>query len=203
MKFTRRQVLKSILGGFLTSFLLPGCNHIKRRGLVTTRKWKEGIRGWWIKRQAARASQRKTEREEGKRPDVPTPQPFLFCGKQRSSRGWLGEQIIPLALNEKADVAFVVENRGNAATWTCYVEMYEGPFVAYHIPYTELRLTDRKIISVHPGEAKEVALQWQRTRSVYGSISIRCFDPVLDPGLLTFEQYDRKNSGISWEKLGE
>ena len=199
---SRRYVLAGMAGVVATSAFSPGCCFLRKvihHPCNLREEWKKKSTPWWKDRQRARDKQRTAERQSGKRPNVPLPHPYLVIGRERSSRGWLGDQIKQYSLNQWGEIAFIVENKGNAPSWNCYVEIYEGPWADYGVAFSEMKLTDRKLISVRANQKKEVILRWVATR-VPGAIAIRCYDPGQDPGLLTFEQYERKNSGGSWSQ---
>jgi len=199
-RMTRRQAVLGMGALVGSGLLLTSCRPDKFIQRVPGEQfpvWKKQGLQWWTTRQKEREQQRNKERQLGKRPDVKMPYPYLECGRLSSSRGYLGVQVNQLDLDEWGEVAFVVRNLGNAPSENCVTEIYEGPLVPYHIPFVQMTLTDRKIVCVQPWETKEVLLRWRRIREI-GSIGIRCYDPLLDPGPLVFEQYDRHDSGISW-----
>ncbi len=133
---------------------------------------------------------------------MPLPRPWLEFPPLVSSRGSFGDQIRPLALNEWGEVAFILANQGNAPAFNCVVELYESVWAAYHVLFTDMQLTGREFIVLQPGERREVVLPWRATRQVGGHIICRCYDPVLDPGNLTYEQYHRQNAGVGWQNWG-
>lgn len=193
----RRQALKGIGGIVIGGTFLPGCCFIKqftKQPCTPFTEWKDGCIAWWEERSTWREKERESARRSGERPDVALPKPYLECGREISSRGWLREQIKPLQVNEWGEVAFRVRNKGNAASWTCYVETYEGPDFWSGVPFSKMRLTDQKIIVLQAGEIKEVVLSWQRTRYIHYDVIIRCYDPVQDPAILKALHPDRKNS---------
>ncbi|MBN2736287.1 MAG: twin-arginine translocation signal domain-containing protein [Spirochaetales bacterium] len=201
-KITRRKFLKymAVIGGTGASLsLLDGCCHLFNI-CDKSEEWKKNAANFWANRWRERKNQRKKEREAGKRPDVETPYPYLHCDIRNSSKGHLANQFREIPLNQWRDVYFTVNNQGNAASWMCYVEMYETPFASYHLEYSQLRLVSRKIISVLPGQHKEVIMPWQSTRLTNGGMVARCYDPLFDPGALTFEQYYRQSNGFSWSE---
>ncbi len=200
-EISRRQVLIGL--GLLASagVSMPGCCLI--RGILGNPcnpldTWKKNNKSWWKSRQAWRERERQAAIDRGERADIALPEPYLECGRIASSRGWLGPQLKAMTFNQMSEVAFVVENKGNAPSWSCFVEVYEGPFAVYGLKFSEMQLNGRKIITLQPGEQKEVVLPFKPTREKNGSISIRCHDPIQDPGIISFQQYDRKNSGGSW-----
>ena len=68
---------------------------------------------------------------------------------------------------------------GNFAAITCYTEVYEGPG-GYSTPLSGYELRGRKVITLQPGEEREVSLPWVRTRQSGRIVGI-AYDPVLDP----------------------
>lgn len=199
---SRRQILIGMAGVAATTALSPGCCFLRKvvcHPCSTREEWTNKSRPWWKLREAARDKQRKAEKEAGKRPNVPLPVPFLTIGRERSSRGWLGDQVKRYPLNQWGEVAFVVQNKGNAPSWSCYVEIYEGPWGAYGVSFGDMKLKDRKVVTVRVGQKEEVVLKWMATQ-VPGHIIIRCYDPAQDQALLTYGQYDRKNSGVAWSQ---
>lgn len=200
---SRRKIL-GLLGGFGAAIsLLPGCCSLKRLIRLPCEEkstWKIKAKEFWTARVKQRAVQRNAERKIGERPNVKTPFPYLVCDIVESSKGSLASQFRHVPLNQWSEVCFTIKNRGNAAACSCYVEMYECPFANYHMKYSDFRLVSRIVTSVLPGQKKEVAMQWQSTRPTNGGMVARCYDPILDPGALTYEQYYRQSNGFSWSQ---
>jgi hypothetical protein len=194
--------------GFFAAFgvlvsVLPGCSSLNSllRALYGNKTvWKIKAKEFWTARVKQREIQRATERREGKRPNIKTPFPFLECQASESSRGSLAAQFRQIPLNQWSDVYFNVKNRGNGAAYSCYVEMYETPFAKYHMKYSDMRLVSRIVTTVMPGQKKEVTMRWQSTRQTNGGMVARCYDPILDPGASTYEQYYRQSDGFSWSQ---
>jgi hypothetical protein len=76
-------------------------------------------------------------------------------------------------------VSLTVRNDGNAPSWTCYVELYEGPW-GYIRPLGDYRLRGRAIVSLCPGERRDVLVPWVRRETAARIVGI-VFDPLLDP----------------------
>ncbi len=189
------------LAVFLSS--IPGCCTLKQLFHIACDEkdaWKQKARDLWATKRKLRDEQRARERGEGKRPDVKTPYPYLQVDIAQSSHGTLADQFRNIPLNEWREVHFLVRNGGNGASYSCHVEMYESPWANYELPYASFRLVSRKVITVLPGHTVEVVMPWQTTRQTDGGLALRCYDPVLDPGLLVFKQRYRQDSGFSWSR---
>lgn len=148
--------------------------------------WKDQIEGWW--------RHRKKDREEDGTlhvPEHPIPKPFLDCTSH------FGPQIQALGLNEPGMVSFTVWNDGNAPAWTCYVELYEGP-AGYSHPLRDYDLRGRTIVSLRPGERRDVAVPWVRKRTSARIVGV-VFDPLLDPkDFELVEQYNRHITSVHY-----
>ena len=83
------------------------------------------------------------------------------------------------AMNVPGTIAFTVWNDGNFPAWSCYVEVYEGPG-GYSSPLSAYELRGRAIVTLHPGERREVSLPWVR-RQTTGRVVGIVHDPLLDP----------------------
>ena len=200
-EISRRQLLIRL--GLLASagVSMPGCCLIRKilgKPCDPLDTWKKNSRSWWKNRQAWRERERQIARESGERPDVALPIPYLECNRVDGSRGNVAEQWKTIPLNQWGEISVAIENKGNAPSWSCFVELYEGPWSAYDVRYEKMRLTGRKIIAIQPGEIKEVVLAWQKTRVNNGHLIMRCYDPIQDPGILTYQQLWRQNSGFGW-----
>ncbi len=79
------------------------------------------------------------------------------------------------------------------------LEVYESPFVPFHLAFKDFTFNNRIITSLMAGEQREVKLRFRITKPKAG-IAFRCYDQFSDPGLSVFEQYDRHNTGFSWER---
>jgi len=200
---SRRKILGLMMGSAAVLTLIPGCSALRRLFGISpkaTDEWRSKAKEFWTARVQKRKAQRAVDRREGKRPDVNTPYPYLAFDISESSRGYLMEQFRQIPLGEWADVYVGVRNQGNGASSTCYVEMFEGPLVPFHVKYSDMRLVSRLMTSVLPGQDKEVVMRWQATRATNGSVVVRCYDPVLDPGAAAYEQYFRQSGGFSWQQ---
>jgi hypothetical protein len=125
---------------------------------------------------------------------VPRPRPFLDCTSN------FGPQILAQERGQPATLSFTVWNDGNFAAWSCYVEVYEGPG-GYSHPLSDYALRGRRIITLHPGERRDVVLPWVRegtTGRVVGVVS----DPILDPkDFAVVEQHNRHITSIHFTNL--
>jgi len=123
-KITRRKALK--IGG-ITAFAalsLPGCCCLREFLHIPCdpiKKWKDENSVWWRNQKKQREVQRKKEIDDGKRPDVELPKPYLDIGRIAGPHDWPIYQVRNFHLNEWRDLFVVVRNNGNAATWTCIV----------------------------------------------------------------------------------
>ena len=88
-------------------------------------------------------------------------------------------QINSQSINQPGEISYTVSNMGNFAAITCYTEVYEGPG-GYSTPLSGYELRGRKVITLQPGEEREVSLPWVRTRQSGRIVGI-AYDPVLDP----------------------
>lgn len=148
--------------------------------------WKDEIRDWW--------RERKRQREEDGTlhvPEVPIPKPYLDCTSH------FGPQLRELAPNEPGQLSFTVRNDGNFPAWTCYAELYEGPR-GYSRPLSDYALRGRTVLSLRPGERREVLVPWVRREAsarIVGIVS----DPLLDPkDFALVEQYNRHITSVHY-----
>lgn len=149
-------------------------------------KWNEQLNEWWKKRQK--------EREPRKPGPVPMPRPYLDCTSN------FIPQIVPLIVDEPGRVSFTIWNDGNFPTWTCYVQIYEGP-EGYTHPLSDYKLRGQTIITLQPGERREVTLPWVRSQHTGRIVGI-CFDPLLDPKNFTLvEHYNRHITSVHYLNL--
>jgi hypothetical protein len=200
---SRRKILGLMMGAAAVLTLIPGCSALQRLFGISpkaTDEWRSKAKEFWTARVQKRKAQRAVDRREGKRPDVNTPYPYIIIDRSESSHGYLQEQLRDVPLGVWTDAYVPVRNQGNAASPACYVEMYEGPLVPYHVKFSDMRFVSRVRTSLMAGQRKEVVLRWQTTRATNGSVVLRCYDPILDPCELVDEQFSLKCSGFSWQK---
>jgi hypothetical protein len=149
-------------------------------------QWKDAIGEWWTRRKRERA-------DDGTLhvPTRPIPKPFLGCTSN------FGPQVSALALNQPGNVSLTVRNDGNAPSWTCYVELYEGPWGYIH-PLGDYQLRGRAIVSLCPGERRDVLVPWVRRESAARIVGI-VFDPLLDPkDFALVGQHDRHVTSVHY-----
>jgi hypothetical protein len=157
-------------------------------------KWSEAIDDW--------LAEREKEREEGVEEDE--------CGRPqrrpRRPRPYLdatsnfGPQITALTVGQPGTVSFTVWNDGNFPAWTCYVDVYEGPG-GYTSPLSSYELRGRRIITLHPGERREVSLSWVRQQGS-GRIVGVVYDPLLDArDFAVVEQFNRHITSVHYTNL--
>jgi len=148
--------------------------------------WKEVIRTWWRDR-------KKQREEEGTLyvPERPMPKPYLDCTSN------FGPQLRSMGLNERGQLSFTVWNEGNFPAWTCYAELYEGPG-GYSHSLSAYALRGRTVLSLRPGERRDVLVPWVRREQsarIVGIVS----DPLLDPKDFTLvEQYNRHITSVHY-----
>lgn len=156
--------------------------------------WSDAIEKW--------LTEREEEREEGVEEDE--------CGRPqrrpRKPRPYLdatsnfGPQITALAVGQPGLVTFTIWNDGNVPAWTCYVELYEGPS-GYTSPLSAYELRGRRIITLHPGERRSVAVPWVRQQAT-GRIVGLVFDPLLDArDFAVVEQSNRHITSVHYTGL--
>jgi hypothetical protein len=149
-------------------------------------EWSEQIAEWLDRR----------EREHPPNQDDRTrrPRPYLDIAAT------FAPQISASQVGEDSTVTVRVWNAGNVPAWSCYVEVYEGPGgfatpLADHIP------RGQAIITLHPGEQREITLPWRRDART-GRIVAIIFDPILDPkGFTVVPQTDRHLASVSYVDL--
>jgi hypothetical protein len=157
-------------------------------------KWHQAIRKFLAQREKEREKERERDECGRDRRKVRMPRPYL------DSTSNFIPHILALRVNEPGTVSFTVWNDGNYPAWTCYVEVYEGPW-GYTSPLSAYSLRGRRIITLHPGERREVSLPWvrmQRTGRIVGIV----FDPLLDPrDFAVVEQSNRHITSVHYDDL--
>lgn len=164
--------------------------------LPRNRKWKGELDQWLAKRREEREAGFQHLRDD--------------CGrdvrKMRMPRPWLdatsnfGPQISSLRIGEAGSISFTVWNDGNYPAWSCYVEVYEGPG-GYTHPLSSYALRGRRIITLHPGERRDVHLPWVRMEQT-GRVVGLVFDPLLDPrDFDVVEQFNRHITSVHYTNL--
>lgn len=149
-------------------------------------QWQDDIRTWWAERKRQRA-------EDGTLhiPVKPIPKPYLDCTSN------FGPQLNAMGLNEPGFMTFEVWNDGNFPSWTCYAELYEGPF-GYNDPLSNYEFRGRTVLTLRPGERVNVAVPWIRKRTSARVVGI-VFDPLLDPkDFALVEQRNRHITSIHY-----
>lgn len=92
---------------------------------------------------------------------------------------------------------YTIWNDGNFAAWTCYVELYEGPW-GYSHPLKDYEFRGREIVTVQPGERKKVKVPWIRKKDSARVVGV-CYDPILDPKDFTLvEQNNRHITSVHY-----
>jgi len=159
-------------------------------------RWRALSGPWWKERLAERDRDRLTK----------VPRPYLTAPPVLSSRGPLADQLRAIGPQQDGEVSFWVYNEGNGASWTCFAEAYEGQWTPSQVdghPISTYRLTGRRVITLQPGQRREVTVPWRLERLSYGSILVACYDPMLDPRSPTItEVRDRQSTGIHWIQWG-
>lgn len=157
-------------------------------------KWSKAIDEWIARREKEREHERERDECGRDRRKVEMPRPYLDCTSN------FGPQILAQDLNEPATISFTVWNDGNFPAWSCYVEVYEGP-TGYNSPLSDYELRGRAIITLHPGERREVSVPWVRRRTTGRIVGI-VHDPLLDPkDFALVEQYNRHITSIHYLNL--
>ncbi len=160
------------------------------------------LKGEWYTRLRRFLTRRLTQREREHEKDecgrdrrkVVMPRPYLDATSN------FAPQISALRVGEAGTITFTVWNDGNYPAWTCYVEIYEGPG-GYTHPLSEYELRGRAVITLHPGEKREVTLPWVRLRKSGRVVGI-VYDPLLDPrGFTVVGQYDRHITSVHYQNL--
>jgi len=98
-------------------------------------------------------------------------------------------------IGESAWLTVMVANRGNGASYSAYVQLWEGPF-GYDVPWRDRRLCDFRILTINPGQTVPVRLCYTRQRESC-MFDVVCFDPFLDPRPPSPLQYDRHTIGAA------
>jgi hypothetical protein len=180
-QFERRPEQEPVAGGETVPVPKPG-------------KWSRAIDEWVARREKERERDRKRDECGRDRRKVPMPRPYLDATSN------FGPQITALRVGEAGSVSFTVWNDGNYPAWTCYVDLYEGPG-GYTSPLAAYALRGRRIIALHPGERREVALPWVRQQTT-GRIVGVVYDPLLDPRDFTVvEQVNRHITSVHYLNL--
>lgn len=140
-------------------------------------EWKENIQKYWLKLQ---------DEKDQDAPRRPRLRSFMECS------GNLIPQLPQLVADEPGTISFTVRNKGNFPGWSCYVELYRGRSpVGTGTPLTEYELQGRQIITLQPGENREVTLPFVRFTGLITAVGI-CYDPVLDPKDFTLVEVHRQ-----------
>lgn len=158
-------------------------------------KWSEAIDEWVAEHEKDVERDRYEIDECGRRRKRPRrPRPYLDATSN------FGPQIIALATGEAGTVRFTVWNDGNYPAWTCYVELYEGPG-GYGHPLGDYELRGQRLVTLHPGERREVSVPWIRERQT-GRVVGLVYDPLLDPrGFDVVEQSNRHITSVHFTNL--
>lgn len=103
------------------------------------------------------------------------PKPYLGIG-------FSNNDIFPQYPSESIEVDFEIVNKGNFAAITCYIDLLDGPSDP-HLTLSDYELSDRKIITLQPGEIrKNVKMSWNRKKSQKsGHLLGLLYDPLMDP----------------------
>ncbi len=131
-------------------------------------KWSKELDAWLERRRREHEKEKEHDRERR-----PMPRPYLDCTSN------FGPQLDNFGLNVPGTMSFTVWNDGNFPAWSCYVELYEGPW-GYTSPLSAYELRGRRIITLMPGEVREVAVPWTRRQTSARVVGI-VYDPLLDP----------------------
>jgi hypothetical protein len=146
-------------------------------------KWSEGIDAW-IKEHGG-----ETPGKENRRP-----RPYLDIS------AILAPQISAYGVGEAGIITVNVWNGGNVPSWSCYVEVYEGPG-GYTTSLNGYVLKGQQIVNLHPGQHRDVSLPWVRGNTT-GRIVAMVYDPILDPrGFTVVPQVDRHVVSIHYQNL--
>lgn len=157
-------------------------------------KWNKAIDAWLKRRDKEHEHERERDECGRDRRKVEMPRPWLDCTSN------FGPQILAQSLNQPGMIAFTVWNDGNFPAWSCYVEVYEGPG-GYSSPLSAYELRGRAIITLHPGERREVSVTWTRRRMTGRVVGI-VHDPLLDPkDFAVVEQHNRHITSIHYTNL--
>lgn len=149
-------------------------------------EWSEKLAEWLKEREGGRPTN----------PDdrVRRPRPYLDIAAT------FAPQISASKVGQTGSVTVRVWNSGNVPAWSCYVEVYEGPG-GFSTPLADHVPRGRRIITLHPGEQRDVSLPWRRDGRT-GRIVAIVFDPILDPkGFTVVPQTDRHLTSTSYVDL--
>lgn len=202
-KISRRELLGTLGGASVLMIGTSSCCFIKNlinHPCPPMQIWKKTGKNWWNQRKNQRETDRKIAIANGDRPDVVLPEPYILCGREEGPQGAVMHQFREFQLNQWNHFYVRIQNFGNAPSWNCIVEAYETPWGSYEIPYTDFILNDRTFITLMPGESKDVKLNFRVTKDINGGLAIRSYDPIMDKGVNVFEQYDRHDTGFSWDE---
>lgn len=100
---------------------------------------------------------------------------FMVPSVSFASTDWPG----PVPVGSSGTRRIALTNKGNAISFSCYVEIYEGPFGFGH-RLRDYRLCDYQILTINPGQTVNVELRYNRLMTK-GALVAVCFDPFLDP----------------------
>ena len=152
-------------------------------------KWKNNLKDWITKKKTEQ--DRRDQKGEG---DY-IPLPHLNC-----TGGFIVRDISTFPQDFVGSIegaSFTVWNDGDYPSYTCYVEIYEGP-VGYSHPLIDYELKDRKIISLYPGERRTIERKFGN-KIKNGSIVGIVFDPIKDPkDFVSVERFNRHIKSMDW-----
>jgi hypothetical protein len=168
---------------------LGGAYYLADRGVVTLPwfpreeeeepqlDWRQQVRDWWVQRL-----------QEGNGIDRDQlARPYLRI----HSRANTSYQIGQLERDEPGTVTFEVLNEGSFPSWTCYVELFEGPFDVPR-PISDFESRGRTIVSIQAGQRRDVDVPWLRTMPRPSSMAATVYDPLLDPRVSQVEAVHRQ-----------
>lgn len=157
-------------------------------------RWKESINRFLDVREKERQHERPKDECGRDRRKQEMPRPYLDATSN------FAPQISALPVGQAGQVSFTVWNDGSYPAWTCYVDVYEGPG-GYTNPLSAYKLRGRSIISLHPGERREISLPWLREQTTGRIVGI-VYDPLLDPkDFLVVEQFNRHITSVHYMNL--
>jgi len=108
-----------------------------------------------------------------------------------------GPQIRDAGIGEETTVTVKLMNEGTGPSFFTYVQIYEGPR-GYNSPVSDYRLCDEKIVSIQPGQTRDVDLLFWREKTSARIVGI-CFDPMLDRrDFALVEQYNRHITSVHY-----
>ena len=166
----------------------------KTRKLPRPGPWKKKIDQFLGQREQEHQHEREKDECGRDRRKQDMPRSFLDASSN------FAPQITALRVGEAGTVSFTVWNDGNFPAWTCYVDVYEGPG-GYTSPLSDYRLRGRAIITLHPGERREISLPWLREQKTGRIVGI-VYDPLLDPkDFLVVEQFNRHITSVHYSNL--